>query len=102
VLERLRFLCILSSNLDEFFETRVAELKERIRLGEGLEIPGEQPPVEIFALLSERAHALVSDQYRLLNKEIFPALAEEGVRFLGEGDWTREQRAWLLGYFRRK
>ncbi len=102
VLERLRFLCILSSNLDEFFETRVAELKERIKLGDGLEIPGEPPPAEIFALVSERAHALVADQYRLLNKEIFPALADEGVRFLGEGDWTREQRAWLLGYFRRE
>ncbi len=102
VLERLRFLCILSSNLDELFETRVAELKERIKLGDGLEIPGEPPPAEIFALVSERAHTLVADQYRLLNKEIFPGLADEGVRFLAEGDWTREQRAWLHSYFRRE
>jgi polyphosphate kinase len=102
VLERLRFLCILSSNLDELFETRVAELKERIKLGDGLEIPGEPPPAEIFALVSERAHALVADQYRLLNKEIFPGLADEGVRFLAEGNWTREQRAWLHSYFRRE
>jgi polyphosphate kinase len=99
VLERLRFLCILSSNLDEFFEIRVAELKERIKLGEEAETPGEPAPTETFAVVSERAHALVADQYRLLNKEILPALAEEGVRFLAEGDWTREQRSWLHAYF---
>ena len=102
LLERLRFLCILSSNLDEFFEIRVAELKERIRLGGELEAPGETPPAEIFALVSERAHVLVADQYRLLNKEIFPALADERIRFLAEGDWTREQRSWLHNYFRRE
>src|SRR5438874_13574793 len=84
LLERLRFLCILSSNLDEFFEIRVAELKERIRLGNEIAIPGETPSAEVFPLVSERAHALVAEQYRLLNKEIFPELAEEGVRFRSE------------------
>src|SRR5262245_4497586 len=68
VLERLRFLCILSSNLDEFFEIRVAELKERIRLGTDIEISGEGLPTEAFPLISERAHTLVAQQYRLLNK----------------------------------
>ena len=99
VLERLRFLCILSSNLDEFFEIRVAELKERIRLGNEVAIPGETPPAEAFPLISERAHALVGRQYRLLNKEILPQLADEGVHFLAEPDWTREQRSWLHSYF---
>jgi polyphosphate kinase len=102
VLERLRFLCILSSNLDEFFEIRVSELKERIKLGDEAEIPGEPPLAEIFSLVSERAHTLVADQYRLLNKEILPALADEGVRFLAERDWSREQRSWLHGYFLRE
>ena len=102
VLERLRFLCILSANIDEFFEIRVAELKERIKLGDEVEIPGEPPPADIFSLVSERAHALVADQYRLLNKEIFPALADEGVRFLAERDWSREQRSWLHAYFLRE
>ncbi|TMH52378.1 MAG: polyphosphate kinase 1 [Betaproteobacteria bacterium] len=101
-LERLRFLCILSSNLDEFFEIRVAELKERIRLGNEIAIPGETPSAEVFPLVSERAHALVAEQYRLLNKEIFPELAEEGVRFLAEPQWTREQRSWLHNYFLRE
>jgi polyphosphate kinase len=100
VLERLRFLCILSSNLDEFFEIRVAELKERIRLGN--EIPGETLPADVFPRISERAHALVASQYRLLNKEILPQLSEEGVRFLTEQDWSKEQRAWLHNYFTRE
>jgi len=102
VLERLRFLCILSANLDEFFEIRVAELKERIRLGNEIEIPGETPPAEVFRLVGERAHALVVDQYRLLNGEILPALADEGVRFLAEPDWTAKQRSWLHDYFLRE
>ncbi|HEY6239258.1 MAG TPA: polyphosphate kinase 1 [Burkholderiales bacterium] len=102
VLERLRFLCILSSNLDEFFEIRVAELKERIKLGNEMEFSGETSPAEVFPLISERAHALVAEQYRLLNKEILPALADEGVRFLAEQDWSREQRSWLHDYFLRE
>jgi polyphosphate kinase len=101
-LERLRFLCILSSNLDEFFEIRVAELKERIRLGNEIAIPGETPSAEVFPLVSERTHALVAEQYRLLNKEIFSELADEGVRFLAEPQWTREQRSWLHQYFLRE
>src|SRR2546428_13377088 len=101
-LERLRFLCILSSNLDEFFEIRVAELKERIRLGNEIENPGETPSAQVFPLVSERAHALVAEQYRLLNKEIFPDLAAEGVPFLAEQHWTREQRSWLHHYFLRE
>ena len=102
VLERLRFLCILSSNLDEFFEIRVAELKERIKLGEEAATPGEPALADTFAVVSERAHALVADQYRLLNKEILPALAHEGVHFLAERDWSREQRSWLHAYFLRE
>src|SRR5258708_5193850 len=98
-LERLRFLCILSSNLDEFFEIRVAELKERIRLGNEIAIPGETPSAEVFPLVSGRTHTLVAEQYRLLNKEIFPELADESVRFLAEHDWTKEQRSWLHNYF---
>src|SRR5690348_15668670 len=101
-LERLRFLCIVSSNLDEFFEIRVAEVKEKIRLGKEIEIAGETPASEVFAAISERAHLLVADQYRVLNEEVFPALAGDGVVFLGEPQWTREQRAWLRDYFVRE
>ena len=102
MLERLRYLCIVSSNLDEFFEIRVAELKERIRAGGDMGRPGEATPTEVFAQVSERAHDMVRDQYRLLNEEILPGLADHGVRLLEEPRWTREQRRWLHGYFVRE
>jgi polyphosphate kinase len=101
-LERLRFLCIVSNNLDEFFEVRVAEVKEKIKLGKEIEISGETPASDVFAAISERAHVLVADQYRVLNDEVFPALAGDGVLFLSETQWTREQRAWLRDYFVRE
>ena len=101
LLERLRFLCIISSNLDEFFEVRVAELKERIRLGD-IARPGETTPADTFEAVVEQTHALVADKYNLLNSEVLPALAEEGVRFLPEKEWTRQQRNWLSNYFLRE
>ena len=102
LLERLRYLCIVSSNLDEFFETRVAELKERIKLGEEVARPGEETSAVTFGAVATQAHAIVNEQYRLLNREILPALADEGVRFLTEADWTPAQRDWLRNYFQRE
>ena len=102
MIERLRFLCIVSSNMDEFFEIRVAELKERIKLGGDMDHRGEGAATDMFRIVSERAHTIVAEQYRLLNEEILPGLAEEGVRFLHEPNWTREQRRWLHDYFVRE
>jgi len=102
LLERLRFLCIVSSNLDEFFEIRVAGLKEQIKLGKEVASPDRRPASEAFSAVSEQARVLVSRQYELLNKQILPALAAKGIRFLPENDWTREQRAWLSDYFTRE
>jgi polyphosphate kinase len=101
-LERLRFLCIVSSNLDEFFEIRVAGLKEQIKLGKEVASLDRRPASEVFAAVSEQARALVGRQYELLNKQILPALAAKGIRFLPEAGWTREQRAWLNDYFVRE
>src|SRR5260221_9338605 len=69
-LERLRFLCIVSSNLDEFFEIRVAELKERIKFGDDMGRPGEATASEIYTAVSAEAHEIVAEQYRLLNHEL--------------------------------
>ena len=99
LLERLRFLSIVSSNLDEFFEIRIAGLKEQIKLGKEMTGLDRRPASEVFAAVSEQARSLVIRQYELLNKQILPALAGKGIRFLPEADWTREQRAWLNGYF---
>src|SRR6476620_9613789 len=79
LLERLRFITIVSSNLDEFFEIRVAGLKEQIKLGLPEPGPDGAGPAEVFAAVTREAHALVGEQYQLLNNVVLPALAAEGV-----------------------
>ena len=102
LLERLRFLCIVSSNLDEFFEIRVAGLKEQIKLG-GLATGFDGiPPHEVFRRVTKEAHALIAEQYSLLNQTILPALAAEGVRFYKRATWTPEQADWIKAFFFRE
>lgn len=99
LLERLRFLCISSSNLDEFFEVRVAGTKQKILGGvESAGIDGLSPLQEL-ALVTTRAHALVKRQYQVLNDDLLPALADEGIHFLMRSDWTDAIRDWVAGYF---
>ncbi|MGH7057999.1 MAG: RNA degradosome polyphosphate kinase, partial [Acetobacteraceae bacterium] len=86
-LERLRFLTITATNMDEFFEVRVAGLKQRISLGLGPLDPTTRAPAEVLARVADRAHALIRDQYRVLNEELIPALDAEGVRFLRRDTW---------------
>ncbi|MEO5655351.1 MAG: polyphosphate kinase 1, partial [Nitrosospira sp.] len=102
LLERLKFLCIVSSNLDEFFEVRIAGLKEQIKL----DTPGFGPdgmlPRQVFKLVSEQAHALVARQYQLLNRDVLPGLASEGICFLRRAAWNEVQREWIKAYFFRE
>ncbi|KAF4513738.1 UNVERIFIED_CONTAM: hypothetical protein B566_EDAN011657 [Ephemera danica] len=99
LLERLRFLCIVSSNMDEFFEIRVAGLKEQLRAkASALTIDGKSAS-ETFRLVSSEAHAIVAEQYRHLNDVILPALAAQEIRFLRRSKWTDEQREWIRNYF---
>ena len=103
LLERLRFLCIVSSNLDEFFEIRVAGLKEQIKLGGGLHASADGSPArDVYVRVSKEAHQLVADQYALLNDHMLPALAAEGVVFLRRSQWNPTQIAWIHQYFRRE
>ncbi|RMG55730.1 MAG: polyphosphate kinase, partial [Gammaproteobacteria bacterium] len=102
LLERLRYLCISSSNLDEFFEIRVAGLKQQIELGINTTGPDGMSPQAQFEAVQEEAHRLVDAQYRLLNEELIPQLAEEGIRFGRRTHWNDEQRQWLHRYFRRE
>jgi polyphosphate kinase len=102
LLERLRFLTIVSSNLDEFFEIRVAGLKEQVKAGIKESGPDGRSPAEVFELVAAQAHALVGEQYRLLNSVLFPAMAKQGVIFPKREDWTEPQRAWIRDYFVRE
>jgi polyphosphate kinase len=102
LLERLRFLTIVSSNLDEFFEIRVAGLKEQIKLGVKESGPDGRSPAEVFALVAVQAREMVAEQYRLLNDVLLPALAREGIVFLKRETWTDAQRGWVKDYFFRE
>jgi len=82
LLERLRFLCIVSSNLDEFFEIRVSGLKEQIKLGADATGPDGLTPLQVFRQVAARAQGIVERQYRLLNEQVLPALAKQGIRFM--------------------
>ena len=102
LLERLKFLCISCSNLDEFFEIRVSGLKQLQELGSGqLAADGLSIP-EQLAAIHERATRLVADQYHCLNEQLLPALAAQGVPLLSPADWSPEARAWLEQYFERE
>jgi polyphosphate kinase len=99
LLERLKFLCIASSNLDEFFEVRVAGLTQQIEYGSTKTGPDNLTPADVLARISPMAHQLVMEQYELLNKEIFPALEREGIRFLKRNEWNKSQSTWIRQYF---
>jgi polyphosphate kinase len=101
-LERLRFLCIVSSNLDEFFEIRLSGVKEQIKLGSGAAGPDGLTPLAVFRQVAARAQGIVETQYRLFNDEILPALAKEGIRFLRRSQWSAAQQAWVRDYFFRE
>ncbi len=102
LLERLRFLCIVSSNLDEFFEIRVSGIKEQIRIGSRKSGEDGIAPVELLERVSDEVHEIISEQYQLLNGDILPALEKEGVVFLRRSLWTEAQRAWIHDYFMRE
>ena len=99
LLERLRFLCISCTNLDEFFEIRVAGLKQRMEIGAPAQGPEKIPAQDVFDELRVDVSKMVEQQYQLLNDELFPQLADAGVRFVHSNDWSDEQHEWLEEYF---
>lgn len=99
VLERLKFLCISSSNLDEFFEIRVAGLKQMLSVGSTQAGPDGTLPADLMTAIGQRAHGLVDEQYRVFNEVLVPALEKEKIRFVRRTDWSKEQDAWLRSYF---
>lgn len=95
LLERLRFLCIVSSNLDEFFEVRAAPHVDAMRDDE----QHTNINVQSYQAIAEAAHALVNKQYQIFNTELMPALADQGVHLVSHGDRTLQQRRWVARYF---
>jgi polyphosphate kinase len=100
LLERLRFLTISSSNLDEFFEIRAASHKERVTWNvDGVGLDG-LTSAQTLGAIRDSAVELVKEQYRVLNQVLLPGLERQGVRLLSRADWTPEHRRWVRGYFR--
>ena len=100
-LERLRFLCITDSNLDEFFEIRVAGLKEEIAAN-APSGPDGVPLGQVFREVSRHTQALTARQYQVLNEEVLPQLSAEGIRFLRRSKWNAALKDWVKEYFFRE
>ncbi|RZJ02319.1 MAG: polyphosphate kinase 1, partial [Haliea sp.] len=98
LLERLRYLCIVSSNLDEFFEVRAAPHLTAMQNGD------RKGPfsVESFEALAVAAHRLVDRQYALFNDELGRAFAKEGIAIVSHGERNAAQKRWVDAYFERE
>ncbi len=99
LLERLRFLCISCTNLDEFFEIRVAALKQHMEIGAPALGPEKLSAQTVIDALQPGMLGLVQAQYQLLNEVLIPELAQAGINFVRAENWTDAQREWLHGYF---
>lgn len=102
ILERLRYVCIVSSNLDEFFEIRVSGLLEQLRLAGNVRGSDGLLPQETFDQISAIAHQIVDEQYVLFNEVLVPELAKEGVFFHTVPTWNETQANWAREYFHRE
>jgi len=96
LLERLRYICIVSSNLDEFFEVRFADMLDAQRDGSGLVTSRDVERV------ARAAHELIDLQYAVFNDQVMPALGQHNIQILNHADRTEEQRAWVSRFFERE
>ncbi len=102
LLERLRFVCIVSSNLDEFFEVRMAYLRREWRNQPNLKFDSGYTPAETIANVQAEVRDLVQHQYNLFNQTLLPELAQQGIHFYRRKQWTAQQHAWIEDYFNRE
>ncbi len=94
LLERLRYICIVSSNMDEFFEVRLADYVEPVRQDGGGGFSAE------FEAIAREAHALIDDQYVAFSGEVMPALRAAGIAILSHGERDDAQRRWVRQFYR--
>jgi len=99
LLERLRYLCISCTNLDEFFEIRVAGVRQQQQLGTPAGADG-LTAAAAMARIRVRAQDLVTEQYQCWNRVLRPAMKKAGIHLLMRDEWNAKQRKWLQGYFR--
>ena len=102
LLERLKFLCISSNNLDEFFEIRVAGLKQRLELGSNQPGADGLSITEQLQAIHDRTRSLVDAQYACLNEVLLPALRHQGIELLARPTWNTDTAQWLERYFERE
>ncbi len=94
ILERLRYLCIVSSNLDEFFEVRMAPHLSALRAG--------RAGSDVFQSVALAAHELVERQYTAYNELLIPQFQRQGLEIVAHGDRNAQQRQWVQSYFRKE
>ena len=99
LLERLNYLCISCSNLDEFYEVRVASLLQMAEMDPNMISVDGMTSNDQLEKISVKAHELVEEQYRVLNEILIPQLEVENIRFLRRDNWSESQRNWLEKYF---
>ncbi len=102
VLERLKFLAIVSSNLDEFFEIRVAGLQQQAETHPGRTEPDGMTPLQTLDAIAARVVRLTEDQYRCYREHIVPGLAQHGIDLHTVADLNAKGRAWAANYFARE
>ncbi|PTT90051.1 polyphosphate kinase 1, partial [Pelomonas sp. HMWF004] len=96
LLERLRYICIVSSNLDEFFEVRFADMLDAAR------DPVSPVSNQDVERVGRAAHTLIDEQYRVFNEQVMPLLAQQGIVVLNHADRDEPQRRWVSGFFERE
>jgi len=102
LLERLRFLCISCTNLDEFFEVRVASVRQRLQHGANQPGPDGLSPAATLDAIRTAVVEMVDEQYRVMNQDLTPQLSDQGISLLRRSEWSKRQRQWLHEHFRRE
>ena len=96
LLERLRYICIVSSNLDEFFEVRFADMLDAMR-----DSASGVNSLDV-ARVGRAAHELIDQQYAIFNEQVMPALGQQGIQILNHADRNEAQRRWVARFFERE
>lgn len=102
LMERLKFLLIFSSNMDEFFEVRLAGLQRDIAFNQARPEADGMHPKDVLKLISDMCHAAIERQYHLLNDDLLPLLAQENIHFIARDSWSAAQVKWIKHYFRQQ